>query len=109
MIAQNYLAWSGTLNRFVNEARMNKIDTERSRFIVSLFVDAMAPTNTVAGNPAAFKKAVDTGGASLRRGFENFAGDLAHNGGLPAQVDIRKFAVGENLATTPGGVSIRGG
>jgi polyhydroxyalkanoate synthase len=107
VIAQNYLAWSGTLNRFVDEARMEKIDTERSRFIVSLFVDAMAPTNTVAGNPAAFKKAVDTGGASLMRGFENFAGDLARNGGLPAQVDTRKFAVGENLATTPGAVVFR--
>src|SRR5215469_14768888 len=107
VIAQNYLAWGGTLQRFVDEARMEKIDTERSRFIVSLFVDAMAPTNTVAGNPAAFKKAVDTGGTSLMRGLENFAGDLASNGGMPAQVDTRKFTVGANLATTPGKVVYR--
>src|SRR5215470_7941418 len=79
-LAQNYLAWSGTLQRFVDEARMDRLDTERSRFIVSLFVDAMAPTNTVAGNPAAFKKCVDTGGSSLLHGFSNFAGDLVQNG-----------------------------
>jgi polyhydroxyalkanoate synthase len=106
-LVQNYLAWSGTLHRFVDEARMDRLDTERSRFIVSLFVDAMAPTNTVAGNPAACKRAVDTGGASLMRGLENFCGDLSRNGGLPAQVDTRKFAVGENLATTPGAVVYR--
>src|SRR5215470_15096563 len=78
-----------------------------ARSIVSLFVDAMAPTNTINGNPAALKKLVDTGGASLRQGMENFARDLASNGGLPAQVDGRKFAVGENLATTPGAVVYR--
>ena len=86
---------------------MDRLDTERARFIVSLLIDAMAPTNTVAGNPAAFKKAVDTGGVSLMRGLENFSGDLARNGGLPAQVDTRKFAVGDNLATTAGAVVYR--
>src|SRR5581483_2115010 len=39
VIAQNYLAWSGTLNRFIDDAGMDRLDTERSRFIVSLFVD----------------------------------------------------------------------
>jgi polyhydroxyalkanoate synthase len=106
-LAQNYLAWSGALQRFVDDAKMDRLDTERSRFIVSLLVDAMAPTNTMAGNPAAVKKFVDTGGASLVRGIENFAGDLASNGGLPAQVDTTKFRVGENLATTRGAVVYR--
>jgi polyhydroxyalkanoate synthase len=41
---------------------------------------------------------------SLVRGLENFVSDLTRNGGLPAQVDTRKFAVGKNLATTPGSV-----
>jgi polyhydroxyalkanoate synthase subunit PhaC len=106
-LAQSYLAWSGALNRFVDRAEMEDRDRLRARFIVSLFVDAMAPTNTIHGNPAALKKLVDTGGASLRQGMENFARDLASNGGLPAQVDGRKFAVGENLATTPGAVVYR--
>ncbi len=106
-LAQAYLAWGGALNRFIDEARMDKRDTERARFVVSLLVDAMSPTNSLAGNPAALKKMVDTGGASLLHGLENFVGDLARNGGLPAQVDARKFAVGKNLATTPGSVVYR--
>jgi polyhydroxyalkanoate synthase len=103
-LAQCYLAWSGALNRFIDEARMDNRDADRARFVASLLVDAMSPTNSLAGNPAALKKAIDTGGASLVRGLGNLIGDLAHNGGLPAQVDTRKFAVGSNLATTMGSV-----
>src|SRR5262252_5478149 len=106
-LAQCYLAWGGALNRFIDEARMDKRDAERARFVVSLLVDALAPTNSFIGNPAALKKLVDTGGASLLHGLENFIGDLAKNGGLPAQVDTRKFAIGKNLATTPGSVVYR--
>jgi polyhydroxyalkanoate synthase subunit PhaC len=106
-LAQAYLAWGGALNRFVDEAKMDKRDAERARFVVSLFVDAMSPTNSLVGNPAALKKLLDTGGASLVHGLENLVGDLARNGGLPAQVDTRKFAVGKNLATTPGAVVYR--
>jgi polyhydroxyalkanoate synthase subunit PhaC len=106
-LAQCYLAWGGALNRFVDEAEMDKRDAERSRFVVSLVVDAMSPTNWLGGNPAALKRLVDTGGASFVHGLENLIGDLAYNGGLPAQVDKRKFAVGKNLATTAGSVVYR--
>jgi len=106
-LAQAYLAWGSALNRFIDEANMDKRDAERARFVVSLLVDALAPTNSFVGNPAALKKLVDTGGASLLHGLENFVGDLARNGGLPAQVDTRTFAVGKNLATTPGAVVFR--
>src|SRR3984893_11725229 len=101
-LAQCYLAWGRSLNRFVEEATMDKRDAERARFIASLFIDAMSPTNSLAGNPAAMKKLIETSGASLVHGLQNFLGNLARNGGLPAQVDARKFAVGKNLATTPG-------
>src|SRR5215471_7292146 len=106
-LAQCYLAWGGALNRFVDEARMDKRDAERARFVVSLLVDATAPTNSILGNPVALRKFVETRGASFIRGLENFARDLARNGGLPAQVDKNKFAVGNNLATTPGAVVYR--
>jgi polyhydroxyalkanoate synthase subunit PhaC len=106
-LAQCYLAWGGALNGFVDKAQMNKRDTERARFVVSLLIDAMSPTNWLGGNPTALKKVVDTGGGSLVHGLENLLGDLANNGGLPAQVDTRKFAVGKNLATTPGSVVYR--
>src|SRR5262245_4736448 len=107
-LAQCYLAWGGALNRFVDEAKMDKREKERARFVISLLVDAMSPTNALAGNPAALKRLIDTGGASLVHGLENLVGDVARNGGLPAQVDTRKFTVGRNLATTPGAVVYRG-
>ena len=106
-LAQGYLAWGDALNRFVDEAKLEERSRERARFVVSLLVDAMAPTNALAGNPAALKKMIETNGASLVRGLENVVGDFARNGGLPAQVDARQFAVGKNLATTPGAVVYR--
>jgi polyhydroxyalkanoate synthase len=86
---------------------MDSATPSAARFVVSLFVDAMAPTNSLGGNPAALKRLVDTGGASLARGLENFVSDLAANGGLPTQVDRRGFEVGKNLATTVGAVVYR--
>ena len=106
-LAQCYFAWGGALNRCVDAANMGKRDAERARFIASLLVDAMSPTNALAGNPAALKKAIETGGASLVHGLENLLRDCARNGGLPSQVDKQKFAVGKNLATTPGAVVYR--
>jgi polyhydroxyalkanoate synthase subunit PhaC len=106
-LAQCYLAWGGALNRFVDEAKMDKRDAERARFVVSLLVDATAPTNSILGNPAALKKFLETRGASFIRGLENLTRDLAHNGGLPAQVDKNKFAVGNNLATSRGAIVYR--
>jgi poly[(R)-3-hydroxyalkanoate] polymerase subunit PhaC len=103
-LAQCYLAWGNALNRFVDEAPMDKRDAQRARFVISLLVDALSPTNSLGGNPAALKKLLDTGGTSLVHGLENLFGDLVRNGALPAQVDTRKFAVGKNLATTPGSV-----
>src|SRR5262249_22017349 len=107
VLAQCYLAWSGALNRFVDEAKMDRRDAERVRFFVSLVLDAMSPTNSLVGNPTALKKLIDTGGGSLVHGVENFIADLVHNGGLPAQVDTRKFSVGGNLAMTRGSVVYR--
>jgi polyhydroxyalkanoate synthase len=106
-LAQYYLAWGGALDRFVEAAQMGNRDAGRARFVASLLIDALSPTNTLGGNPAALKKVIDTGGASLARGLEHFVADLVRNGGMPAQVDATKFAVGRNLATTPGAVVYR--
>jgi polyhydroxyalkanoate synthase subunit PhaC len=106
-LAQSYFAWANALHHFVDEAGFDTRNAERARFIVSLLVDALSPTNSLVGNPAALKKFLDTGGASLMHGLENFVGDLIHNGGLPAQVDTRTFVVGKNLAITPGSVVLR--
>src|SRR5262249_31993191 len=106
-LAQCYLAWSGTLNRFIDATKIERRDAERARFVTSLLVDAMAPTNSLAGNPTALKKLIDTGGASFVHGLANLISDYVRNAGLPAQVDTRKFAVGRNLATSAGSAVYR--
>ena len=106
-LAQGYFAWANALYGFLDDASIDRRNAARARFLISLLVDALSPTNSLAGNPAALKKLVETRGASLLRGVENFVGDLVRNGGLPAQVDTRNFAVGKNLATTPGAVVLR--
>src|SRR6266852_4581933 len=103
-LLQTYLSWQQSLNAFINDVDLDKKDAERARFVLSLYVDAVAPTNTLLGNPAAMKKMYETGGASLVKGLTHMLEDLANNGGLPSQVDMKAFQVGEDLATSPGAV-----
>jgi polyhydroxyalkanoate synthase len=103
-LLQTYLTWQQSLMAFVNDAGLDKKDAERARFVLSLYVDAVSPTNTLLGNPAAMRKLYETGGASLVRGLTHMLEDLANNGGLPSQVDMKAFQVGKDLATTPGAV-----
>jgi poly(3-hydroxyalkanoate) synthetase len=44
---------------------------------------------------------------NLVRGARHFVSDASHPPRLPALVDTSEFAVGENLATTPGSVVLR--
>jgi polyhydroxyalkanoate synthase len=106
-VLQSYVALGRSVDRCVGEANLDAPSTERARFAMSLLVDAMAPTNFIASNPAALKKLVDTKGASVIRGFANLVEDVASGTGLPRQVDARPFSVGKNLATTPGAVVYR--
>jgi polyhydroxyalkanoate synthase len=105
--SQAYFAWCHALSGFVDRSALDDKTRERARFMLSLFTDALSPTNTLIGNPAALRKLVESGGASLLGGLKNLATDLLNNQGMPAQVDKSAFAVGENLATTPGAVVFR--
>ena len=104
---QSYVALGRALDRCVDDVGLDAAGKERARFAVSLYVDALAPTNFLASNPAALRKLVDTKGVSAVRGLANLADDLANRRGLPRQVDARPFAIGRNLATTPGAVVFR--
>jgi len=102
--AQAYLAWSDSLAKLVERMPLSDRNRERAQFVVSLWTQALAPQNTLLGNPAALKRAVDTGGASLLRGLRNMLRDLARNQGMPSQVAAGAFEPGRNLALTPGAV-----
>ncbi|MGH3149962.1 MAG: PHA/PHB synthase family protein, partial [Streptosporangiaceae bacterium] len=75
-----------------------------ARFLLTVLETASAPTNTLLGNPAAMKRAYETGGLSLVRGMRNFAGDVRHNGGMPSTVDRSGYVVGRDFAITAGAV-----
>jgi len=103
-VAQSYLASRAGLLRSVDELGLDPKSAERARFALMQFTEAMAPTNSLAGNPAAIKRAWASRGRSLIAGGRNLVHDVRHNGGMPSQVDTRPFRVGETIGVTPGAV-----
>ena len=106
-VAQEYVAVGDALSRLVDRYEESGADwhsVERARFAANALTSLLAPTNTLVGNPAALKRAFDTGGRSVVRGVGHLLHDLRHNGGLPAQTDRTAFEVGRDLAVTPGSV-----
>jgi polyhydroxyalkanoate synthase subunit PhaC len=108
-LQQSYLATAGSLDRIVAALGDGGSSTrsEQARFAANILTSAAAPTNFLASNPAALKRAFDTGGMSIARGVRNFAHDVRHNGGMPAMVEPGVFGVGRDLAVTPGAVVAR--
>jgi polyhydroxyalkanoate synthase len=90
----------------VGDTQLPQVDKQRAEFVVSLLGDALSPSNS-ALNPAALRRAVDTGGLSFVHGLQHFVDDLVNNGGMPSTVDKNAFKVGENLAQSPGAVVYR--
>src|ERR671916_853255 len=89
-LAQSYLTVAGSLDRLVGEFEAGGADwreVEQVRFVLNALTSAMAPTNTLVGNPAALKHAFDTAGLSVARGLRNVLHDLVRNGGLPRPGD----------------------
>jgi len=107
-LMQGFVAWRDMLNRVLDRAETTSDDRERARFVLQLFTETFAPTNSLLGNPGALQRITETRGKSLLYGLQNFIDDLTNNFGMPRQVDERKFQVGRNLATTPGAVVYRG-
>lgn len=103
-VMQAYLVPRGALHRLVDGAGLDDRNRERARFALSLLTEAVAPTNVLAGNPAALRRAVETRGRSLLAGARHWLDDVQHNGGMPSMVDGRAYEVGRNLAVTPGAV-----
>ncbi len=107
MSLQGYLAWGNALSGFVEKSSLDGLTKQRAQFVVSLLTDALSPTNTLLGNPAALKRVIDSGGASLLEGIKNLLTDFTANHGMPAQVDKTAFQVGKDLAVSPGAVVFR--
>lgn len=80
-------------------------ERRRAAFWWRKWLNAVAPTNFLLTNPVALRKAAETKGESLKRGFELFVEDM--RAGTVRMTDPEDFHVGRNLATTPGAVVFR--
>ena len=103
-VLQTHLAVSGAVDGLISDAGLDWRREHQARFAAGNVLDALAPSNFPWSNPTVVKETVDQGGANLVRGARRFARDFPH---LPSTVDTSKFAVGENLALTPGSVVLR--
>jgi polyhydroxyalkanoate synthase len=102
--AQYYLAVQKGMAEWLDDLELDELERDRARFISNIIVDSIAPTNTLAGNPAAQKRAIDSGGLSLIKGLKNAYKDMTENKGMVSQVDKRPFELGRNIAASPGAV-----
>ena len=100
--AQMYLLNARTLMGLADSLQGDAKTRGKVRFAVQQWVDAASPSNFVALNPEAQRKAIETQGASISRGIEQLVHDLQQ--GHVSQTDESVFEVGRNVATTEGAV-----
>ena len=106
-LGQEYLSLCESVGHLVDDldhSQRSWQDAERARFVANIVMSAAAPTNFMLSNPAALKRAFDTGGLSMARGARQWWRDVRENGGMPSQTDRSAFEVGTDLAMTPGAV-----
>ncbi len=101
---QAYLAAAQSAEALVAGAELGWRDDTRLKFLLANLIAAAAPSNNPLLSPAAWKALIDTGGGSAVRGLRAFATDLAAPPRVPSMVAADAFAVGRDLAVTPGGV-----
>ncbi len=106
-LKQSYLLTAACVQSTVGNLRgLDEKDAAKLAFYTRQFVDALAPTNFLATNPAALKETAETRGENLLRGLRNVLDDLERNEGrfAPRMSDEEHFTLGETIATTPGKV-----
>ncbi len=109
-LKQAYLVTSNWVVDLVDHAEgMDEHTRHKAQFYVRQMATALSPSNFMISNPEVFKETVASNGANLVKGFQMLAEDIASGHGelRVRQADNSSFAVGENLATTPGKVVAR--
>ncbi|MCG6858666.1 MAG: alpha/beta fold hydrolase [Salaquimonas sp.] len=71
------------------------------------WLDMFAPSNFLATNPEAIERTLAEGGANLLRGYAHYLDDLTRTVTGKGPAGTEDFAVGGNLAVTPGEVIYR--
>ncbi|WP_041675259.1 class I poly(R)-hydroxyalkanoic acid synthase [Ramlibacter tataouinensis] len=97
-----YLLNARTLLGLAEAADADEKTKARLRFAVEQWMAASAPSNFMALNAEAQKRAVETRGESIARGMQNLLKDIQQ--GHVSMTDESAFEVGRNVATTEGAV-----
>jgi polyhydroxyalkanoate synthase len=106
-LLQTYLVTGEMVTNLIDDAGLEWGDDRKAHFIASNIVDALAPTNFPWCNPEVLKRTIEAGGLNFVKGARQFVRDIRHPPRLPASVDDRAFALGRNLALSPGAVVLR--
>jgi polyhydroxyalkanoate synthase len=96
LLAQEYLLSSQMVDELLDAADLDPTEQTKARFAARFIVDALSPTNTLPGNPAALRRAFDSGGKSVIRGAKNMLDDILHTADGPR----RSTARGSRSAST---------
>jgi polyhydroxyalkanoate synthase subunit PhaC len=105
--AQYFLAVQKGVKSYIEDLELDALEKDRANFISQIIIDALAPTNSLIGNPTAQKRLVDSGGLSLIKGLKNAYNDMVHNDMMVSQVNKEPFKIGENIVTSKGSVVFR--
>ena len=100
--ASVYLLNARTLLGLVEATEADEKTKTRLRFAVEQWLAASAPSNFLALNADAQKKALDTHGESIARGLQNMWKDIQQ--GHLSMTDESMFEVGRNVGTSEGAV-----
>jgi len=100
--AAAYLLNARTLMGLADAVEADEKTKARIRFGVEQWMAAMAPSNFLAFNAEAQKKAIETKGESIALGLKNLLHDITQ--GHVSMTDESLFEVGRNVATTEGAV-----
>ncbi|MBI3419521.1 MAG: class I poly(R)-hydroxyalkanoic acid synthase [Proteobacteria bacterium] len=106
-IKQSYLLSARYLQNMARDTDgMDSKAAQKVDFYTRQFVDAMSPSNFLMTNPEVLRRTAETGGENLVKGLENLLADLERGRGQLriAMTDEKAFAIGQNLANTPGKV-----
>ncbi len=106
-LKQAYLVTSRWANELVEHAEgLDEHTRHKATFYVKQIMAALSPANFVATNPELYRETVASSGANLVKGMALLAEDIRAGGGelRLRQTDATKFAIGINIALTPGKV-----
>jgi polyhydroxyalkanoate synthase len=76
----------------------------RAEFFTTAYLNALSPANFAFTNPEAIRRAIDSGSISLLSGLANLLADAATEAKLPQRRASAEFALGKDIAATPGSV-----